>query len=885
MAYGDDVESGGVEGGLGHGLERYPSGTTSYPLRVPDGDAHRLPYTVEPTRYDLTLFPDLDSATFSGDERVRIFVHEPTGEIVLNAVDLEIQEARLVGDEGAGQPGRVSFDEAEERAVIAFDEPVEAGDHTLELRFSGVLNDQLQGFYLSRFTDEDGVSHTIATTQFEATDARRAFPCWDEPDRKASFAVTLVVDEGLTAISNSETEEVTDAGEGRKQYRFAETMRMSTYLAAFVVGPFELTDPVDVDGVPLRVACVPGKGDLTGFAMDIGAHALRFFTEYFGIPYPAGKLDLIALPDFAMGAMENLGAVTFRESVLLVDTERATRVELERVADVVAHEIAHMWFGDLVTMRWWNGIWLNEAFATFMEMLCVDDFRPDWLRWVTFGLSRGSAMVTDGLATTRPVEFPVVRPEDAEAMFDVLTYEKGAGVVRMLERYVGADSFRRGIAEYIAKHSYANTETTDLWDSVEAATGEPARSTMDTWIYQGGYPVISVAADDDAGTITLTQSRFRYLPGGDDAEARWKAPVLLRASVGGEVIRHRLVMSDELTTVELGGPPEWVVVNEGGWGFYRVRYEQELLDRITAETDRLDALERFNLANDTWAAVLAGLSPVGNFLKLARLYGDESHPSLWTAVLAPLEYLDRMLEPESRPVLQGYVRELVGPAFERLGWAPVDGEGETTRTLRATLLRALGVLGADADVRKKAAEVQSGYLSDRDSVDPDVAAAATAIVAAAGGRTDYERHLERFSNPATPQEEMRFLFSLAAFEDEELARRTMDLARTEVRTQNAPFVISQLLANRTTGPVAWEMVKEHWDELVERFPDNLHDRMLEGVTTLSTPELAEDVHAFMAEHPLATKQRTMDQILERLRIAVAFRRREAEHLVAAIEAV
>jgi puromycin-sensitive aminopeptidase len=852
---------------------------------VPDRDAHRLPYTVEPTRYDLTLSPDLHSATFTGEELVRVTVHEPTTEMVLNAVDLEIHEAGLLGDDGAGQPGRVTLDQGEETAVVAFEEPVPAGDHTLRLRFSGVLNDQLQGFYRSRFTDEDGVSHTIATTQFEATDARRAFPCWDEPDRKASFAVTLIVDDGLTAISNSEMEEVSDAGHGKKQYRFAPTMRMSTYLAAFVVGPFELTEPVDVDGVPLRVACVPGKSDLTGFALDIGAHALRFFTEYFGIPYPAGKLDLIALPDFAMGAMENLGAVTFRESVLLIDPERATRVELERVADVVAHEIAHMWFGDLVTMRWWNGIWLNEAFATFMEMLCVDDFRPDWLRWVTFGLSRGSAMVTDGLATTRPVEFPVHRPGDAEAMFDVLTYEKGAGVVRMLERYVGADCFRRGIAEYIAKHSYANTETTDLWDSIEAATGEPARSTMDTWIYQGGYPVISVAADDEAGTITLTQSRFRYLSTGEDAEARWKVPTMLRASVGGEIVRHRLVMSDEVTTVDVGGPPEWVVVNEGGWGFYRVRYEQELLDRITAETDRLDALERFNLASDTWAAVLAGLSPVDNFLKLARLYGDETHPSLWTAVLAPLEYLDRMMEPGTRPLLQGYVRDLVSPAFERLGWAPVDGEGETTRTLRATLLRALGVLGGDEEVRKKASEVQASYFADRDSVDPDVAAAATAIVAAAGSTTDYERHLDRFTNPATPQEEMRFLFSLTAFEDEDLARRTMELARTEVRTQNAPFVISQLLANRTTGPLAWEVVKEHWDELVERFPDNLHDRMLEGVTTLSTPELADDVRAFMADHPLTTKQRTMEQILERLEIAVAFRRREAGGLAAAFKAV
>ncbi len=851
---------------------------------MPEGDSHRLPYTVEPARYELTLAPDLEQSAFTGEERVHVRVHEPTAEIVLNAADLDVGDGRLIGEDGVIRPGRVTLVEDEERAVVSLDEEAPPGGHTLHLSFSGTLNDQLQGFYRSQFTDDQGATRTIAATQFEATDARRAFPCWDEPDRKATFGVTLIVDEDLTAISNSEIQEVTGAGPGKKQVRFAETMRMSTYLAAFVVGPFEQTDPVDVDGIALRVACVPGKTGLTDYALEVGSQALRFFTHYFGIAYPATKLDLVALPDFAMGAMENLGAVTFRETLLLVDPERATRSELERVADVIAHEIAHMWFGDLVTMRWWNGIWLNEAFATFMELLCVDEWRPDWLRWITFGLTRGHAMVTDGLASTRPVEFPVGRPEEAEAMFDVLTYEKGAAVVRMLERYVGGEAFRRGIADYIAKHSYANTETTDLWDAVEAATGEPARSTMDSWIFQGGYPMISVAADD-AGAVTLSQRRFRYLPGDRDAdEARWHVPIMLRASVAGEVVRHRLLMSGQEATVVVGGAPEWVVLNEGGWGFYRVRYERDLLDRITADMDHLDALERFNLASDTWAAVTAGLSPVVDFLTLARLYGEETHPSLWSAVLSPLEQLDRMSGPE-RPLLQAFVRNLAGPALERLGWSPAGGEGETTRTVRATVIKALGVLGADDEVCSEAREVHDRYLAARDSVDPDVAAAVAAVVASVGGETDYETYLERFRKPATPQEEMRYLLSLAGFEDEALARRTMELARTEVRTQNAPFLISHLLANRRTGPAAWEMVKEHWDELLHRFPDNLHDRMLEGVTTLSAPDVASDVAAFLADHPLPTKQKTLEQILERLDVAVAFREREAAGLAAAFEAL
>ncbi|MDP9069800.1 MAG: M1 family metallopeptidase [Actinomycetota bacterium] len=851
---------------------------------MPTEDPDRLPRAVEPDRYELTLAPDLPGASFAGEERVRVRVHEPVAEVVLNAVELAIQRAELVAEDGTSLAATVRHDDEAERAVITLEGTARPGVHTLHLAFSGTLNDELRGFYRSRFTDEHGTAHTIGTTQFEPTHARRAFPCWDEPDRKATFAVTLVVDDALTAISNSEIVERADVGDGRHQVRFAETMPMSTYLVAFIVGPFEVSDPLDVDGVPVRVACVPGKQDLAGFALEVAAHALRFFSRYFEIGYPAGKLDLIALPDFAMGAMENLGAVTFRETALLVDPARATRGELERVADVIAHEIAHMWFGDLVTMKWWNGIWLNEAFATFMELLCVDDFRPEWERWVSFALDRGHAMVVDGLASTRPVEFPVRRPEDAEAMFDVLTYQKGAAVLRMLERYVGAEPFRKGIARYIATHSYGNTETTDLWDAVEAATGEPARSIMDSWIYRGGYPIVSVELSADGTRLTLVQRRFRYLEGGDDTEASpWQLPVLVRAGVGDEVVRRRFLVGEETATFELSGKADWVVANEGNWGFYRVRYPPALLDALTADLARLEPLERHGLVSDAWAAVLAGLAPVEDFVGLAGLLGDESDPNVWRAVLAGLGFLDRMLAgdlapPGGRSRLQAFVRALAGPAFERLGWAPSPGEAETTRTLRATLIGALGVLGADAGVRARAAELHAQYLEDAGSVDADVAGAVVAVVAAAGGEAEYATFLERYRTASTPQEELRYLHALAGFEDPALVRRTMDLARAEARPQNGPFLVSALLANLAGGEVAWELVKQHWAELLARFPESLHDRMLGGVTNLSRPETAADVHAFLAAHPLEGKEKAVEQLLERLDIAVAFRARHGDGL-------
>ncbi|HZY08031.1 MAG TPA: M1 family metallopeptidase, partial [Ilumatobacteraceae bacterium] len=333
---------------------------------------------------------------------------------------------------------------ATERLVL--DAPLDIGEAVIDIAFTGILNDKLRGWYRSTFKDADGVERVIATTQMQATDCRRAFPCFDEPEFKAVFEITLVVDQEFLAVSNGAEAGRTPRGDGKDVVTFRPTMVMSTYLVAFVVGPLEATDPVDVDGVPMRVLHVPGKGHLTSFGLEIGAFALRWYQKYYGIPYPTDKLDMLALPDFAAGAMENLGCITYRESLLLADPQSATQYELQTLADVVAHEIAHMWFGDLVTMRWWNGIWLNEAFATFMEIACCDAFRPDWLRWTTFSLERSAAFETDSLASTRSVEFPVEAPEDCDGMFDVLTYQKGGSLLRMLEQYLGVEGFRQGIS-------------------------------------------------------------------------------------------------------------------------------------------------------------------------------------------------------------------------------------------------------------------------------------------------------------------------------------------------------------------------------------------------------------------------------------------------------
>ncbi len=839
---------------------------------MPDPVPYRLPRTIVPERYDLTLTPDLGNASFAGEARITVEVTEAVTEVVLNAVELDLLTAEFIDRAGQRLTGSVTYDEPEERATISLDGSAHPGEWELNVTFIGVLNDKLHGFYRSTFTDSDGHDQVIATTQFEATDARRAFPCWDEPDFKATFAVTLIVDGDLTALSNGAVVEDKDLGNGKRQVTFAETMPMSTYLVAFVIGPFEQTAPVLVDGVPIRIASIKGKGHLTAFGEAAAAHALHFLAGYFGIPYPSGKLDHVAIPDFAFGAMENLGCVTYRETALLVDPAAASRLELMRVAEVVAHETAHMWFGDLVTMKWWNGIWLNEAFATFMELLSVDDFRPDWDVWVSFGIGRNAAMTTDGLTSTRSVEVAVGRPEEAEAMFDVLTYQKGAAVLRMLEQYLGPEPFRQGISQYLTEHSHGNTETTDLWDAIEAASGEPARAVMDSWIYQGGYPLVSVGLSADGESLTLRQQRFLYRDRA--SEERWQVPINLRLSSGGQVKTARVLLADAATEVAVPAPLDWVVVNAGAWGFYRVRYEASLLAAIRAVMhEQLSPLERLTLVSDTAASMMAGRSPVTDFLSLVAQLPAERDPDVWGAGLGPLGLLDRVLADADRPLLQAFVRRIAQPVLDDLGWDAVAGEAERTGTLRARLLSAVGTIGADPGVRAEARVRLERYFADPTTLAPDLVPAVVTIAAYSGGEDVYRLMYDRFKAATTPQDQVRYLYALAAPEDPDLLSRTLSLCLSgEVRTQDAPYVIGAVLASRAGAHRAWPFIEEHWDTIRSRFPDNSIPRLLEAMSSLADADLAGRIHAFLDTHPVP-QTKPVAQSLEKLDNNVAFAER------------
>ena len=503
-----------------------------------ESNAVMLPKDVRPSRYTLTLRPDLEEFTFSGSVAIDIEVLQPTECIVLNAAELAISSCRVESSGGEALPSSTVLDDKAETASFAFEAALPTGPARLEIGFTGELNDRLRGFYRSRYTDMNGEERHLATTQFEATDARRAFPCWDEPSMKASFEVTLVVPAELEAVSNTMPAEESEMDGGLRRVRFEETPVMSTYLLAFIVGDIKCVERRADNGTLVRVWATSGKENLGEFAAETSVKLLSFFNDYFGVPYPLPKLDHIAIPDFAAGAMENWGAVTYREVVLLVDPERTSVQVRQRTAAIISHEMAHMWFGDLVTMAWWNDLWLNESFASWIGDKAVDWLFPDWEMWTQFvSGDTNSALSLDGLRSSHPIEQEVKDPAEIGQLFDAISYSKGGSVLRMLEHFLGEETFREGLRSYISRHQYGNAVTRDLWNALGEASGRPVAEMMDTWVQQTGYPVLDVEADygDDGIEIHASQARFVYehLVDPDAAEdTTWHVPVTV-ASQGG----------------------------------------------------------------------------------------------------------------------------------------------------------------------------------------------------------------------------------------------------------------------------------------------------------------------------------------------------------------
>jgi puromycin-sensitive aminopeptidase len=646
---------------------------------------------------------------------------------------------------------------------------------------------------------------------------------------------------------------------------------MSTYLACIVVGPLSLTAPVMSRGVPMRIASRPDSVHLAAYANEVGARALAWYSDYFAMPYVERKLDQVAIPDFAAGAMENMGLITYRESLLLLDPQTATPVERSNVAGTVAHEIAHMWFGNTATMRWWNGIWLSEAFATFMSYLCVDGLEPSWSVFDEFQSGRVRAFEIDSLATTRPIEYPVESPDDAAGMFDILTYTKGGAVLRMIEQWLEPEAFRDGIRAYLAAFAFGNADTQDLWDAIETASGQPVRRIMEPWIFQPGYPAISVTLDGPA--IRLDQRRFS--PSLPDDASTWPVPLLVRQVYPGGERTERVLVEAAGLTLDLADPAATVIANSGSTAFARTFYDDVLRARLVerAMTD-LQPAERLSLVDDAWAAVIAGVAPVSSFIDLARAFTSESSPAVWQVIVNGLTWCDRFIDGPARERFRAMVRALVGPALDRLGWEATDRDEHPDRELRGDLIRAMGILGDDrtTQARARAIEDAAGDTHGGPGIDPSVAAAAVDVAAACGDADVYGRFVARMDDAATPQDRDRYRNALATFGDASSMRRTLDLVATgAIRAQDAPFLLYRAMGQRDHGTLAWRFVRDEWLELTSRFAETNVVVLGAGACRLTAADEVAEVQAFFTEDRIPQDRLTMRQQLERQRLFAAAR--------------
>jgi puromycin-sensitive aminopeptidase len=851
-------------------------------------DDFRLPRDVTPVNYQINLVPDPIKKTFQGDVTIDIVVHKPTSQIVLNAKELEIFEAYVTDGADTKILATVRLDSEREFAILTFGGTIGGGNWQLFVRFSGIHNDKLKGFYSSTWKDGDGKSHPLVATQFESTDARRAFPCFDEPEFKATYEVSLSIPKDMVAISNGRIiSESILPDKQRKHLRFRKTMRMSTYLVACVVGEFEPSETVFVNGIEVRAWATPGKRSLTSFALRAAAFGINFFEKYFRVRYPdADKCDLIALPDFASGAMENKDCITFRETALLLDESTATHAEKERVAEVVMHELAHMWFGDLVTMRWWNGLWLNEAFATFMATKCADAFRKDWRVWDGFGIGRAAASRVDALNSTHPIECPVNKPEDAAELFDVISYQKGCSVLYQIEQFIGEEVFRNGITHYLNAHAFDSTETYDLWDSLELACTEagsniPVRKIMDAWVFVAGHPLLSVEQDKDDGFIRVKQQQFKFLPE-KGSKQLYPVPVRMKIkSAGGETEEQRFLLEEEQLKVFVGEHSQWVVLNAGGSGFYRVKYDSKLAQHLTAHVHRnLSVIERFNLVNDSWASVRAGLLSATDYLETIKLFSDEDDINVWAIIIGSINVLNTFLKNDERTAFQEFVRDLVSPMAKRLGWKPGSSESVQTRQLRASLHGTLGTIGNDPTVKKEAETFFQSWLKDRSTIDSNVLPALVSILAYNGDKSRYDEFKKLSEDAKTPQEQLRFLYALSAFRHLDLIKQTLTSCLSgQVKTQDAPYLLATAVNNEIATETVWNFVKENWQKILEAYPDNGVVRMSSTIIpALDTSAQEKDAKDFFAKHKVKAGDMAISQALEQLRINVLLRERETAPL-------
>ncbi|XP_073968531.1 puromycin-sensitive aminopeptidase [Rhodnius prolixus] len=843
----------------------------------------RLPKTVKPVHYDLFLKPNLKTFAFEGRETIQVQVLKPTTKIVLNSLDLKISRAALQ-QKGEHLTPKLTISPEDETVALVFDVEIEQGAATIEFEFNGELNDKMKGFYRSNISSADGEQIYAAVTQFEPTDARRCFPCWDEPAIKAVFEVTVSAPKDKVALSNMPVASESIDGDNRV-VRFAPTPIMSTYLVAVVVGDFDHVEDKSEDGVLVRVYTPVGVKDQGRFALYVATKVLPFYKEYFQIAYPLPKIDLVAIADFSAGAMENWGLVTYRQSCLLVDTENTSASRKQWIAIVVGHELAHQWFGNLVTMEWWTHLWLNEGYATFVENLCVAHLFPEYDIWTQFVSDMYiRALELDCLKNSHPIEVPVGHPSEIDEIFDDISYNKGASVIRMLHRYIGDNDFRKGMNMYLTKHQYANTFTEDLWSALEEASSKPVRAVMSTWTKQMGFPVISVISSEQEGdtrVLEVEQEKFCADAKNKGDPTLWMVPLTFSVKGHADEVAHSVMLEGKLARVTVPNVEEgaWVKLNPGTVGFYRVRYPPEMLAQlIPAIQDKsLPPLDRLGILDDLFALVQAGHCDTVQVLKVIAAMKDEDNYTVWSIIANCLGKLDVLISnTQYVDAFKRFGQQVFKPIGEKLGWEQIPNESHLDTLLRSLVLSRLGWYG-DAEVIAEAKKRFKAHVSGECIIPADLRAAVYKAVLSVGDEDTYNTMIKLYRDESLQEEKDRIYRALGAIGDKKILAKVLDFAMSdEVRSQDKVFVIISVAMTKVGRELAWEFLKTNWVELLNRYEGGfLLARLVKHtMENFASDEMAREIEEFFANKDTSAAERSIQQSVESIRLNAAWLNRD-----------
>lgn len=836
----------------------------------------QLPKTAVPRHYTLRITPDLPARTIAGTARIDFTARSPLTEIVLNALELEIDSAALLSPDGNRQPLGHRLDPEKQILVLTPARELPVGEHTLEIAYRGRIYDQAQGFFIDKYLTPSGDKFMIGT-QMEATDARRAFPGWDEPVFRATYDLTLVLPEKFIVSTNMPAVRETSLPGGLKETAFARTPSMPTYLVAVFAGEFDVLAE-EHDGIQLRILTTEGKRESARYAMEVTKRVLDYLHDYFGLRYPLPKLDQIAVPNAfsGFGAMENWGAISYMDTYILVDAAASSQTTREDVYKTIAHEIAHQWFGNIVTMAWWDNLWLNEGFASWMEMKVTDALNPEWSVWLRANAEKEAAMGLDVRKSTHPIQTKVESEGQAFSAFDTISYLKGQAFIRMLESYVGETAFRDGIRLYLKRHAYSNTTTADLWAALSEASGKPVAPVAAEWTQQPGFPIVSLRASGEgaARLIEATQTRFSLAEPHSEIPT-WKIPLTYAPleRIGQTQVQ---LLTEPRATLPWPEGARAIKANVGDTGFYRVYYDEPLRLALEEAIAALPTADQLNLLSDTWALVRAGRSTTPDYLALAARLRDSPSEPIWTTILRTLKALDTYQQGQpGRRAYQAWAVRTLTPLMNRLGWLPVPGESPLTGTLRADVIDALGTFGDEA-VIARANQLFQGYAQNPESIPGDLRGPVLFIVGRYANQATYDQLHALARQALTTEEKRRMYRAMQAALDPALARQTLALALGDAMpVSERNYNVRRVALTGEHADLAWEFAQANFDALAKSLTAfERYDYAPDIMSGSSDAARADELEAFMKARFPAEAAVNGARVAEAIRDRAAFRARE-----------